>query len=86
MTEPNVVPYLDLLKTLGLNAKDWLIKTAKSKTVWFASALSAFGMAETFLPQMQGVIPDSWYGPIFAVVGVVTALLRFATTQAISEK
>lgn len=82
----NVGPALDVLKALGFNAKDWLIATAKSKTMWFATAVAVFGAAETYLPQMHGVIPDQWYGPIFAFVGITSALLRFGTTEAIADK
>jgi hypothetical protein len=82
----NVAPALEVLKAFGFNAKDWLIATAKSKTIWFGGAVAVFGAAETYLPQMQGVIPDAWYGPIFAFVGITTALLRFATTEAIADK
>jgi hypothetical protein len=81
-----VAPALEGLKALGINVKDWLIATAKSKTMWFAGAVAVFGALETYLPQMQGMIPDGWYGPIFTVVGVITGLLRFATKEAIADK
>jgi hypothetical protein len=81
-----VGPALEALKLLGFNAKDWLVKLAKSKTMWFASAVTIFGAAETYLPQMQGLIPSEWYGPLFTGVGVVAALLRFVTTEALSDK
>lgn len=82
----NVGPALEALKFMGINVKDWLIATAKSKTIWFGGAVAVFGAAETYLPQMQGVIPDGWYGPILAFVGITTAVLRFATTEAIADK
>lgn len=82
----NVGPALEVLKALGINVKDWLIKFAKSKTMWFAGAVTFFGAAETYLPQMQGMIPAGWYGPIFAGVGITAAMLRFATTEALSAK
>jgi hypothetical protein len=85
MTEPNVVPYLDTLKAFGINAKDWLVKAAKSKTIWFSTLLAIFGALETFLPTVQTVIGNH-YGAILTVVGFVTALLRFATTQPIADK
>lgn len=85
MTEPNVVPYLDTLKLLGINAKDWLIKAAKSKTIWFSTLLTIFGALQIYLPSMQAIMgPHS--GAILTGVGIVTALLRFATTEAIADK
>ena len=84
-TEPNVVPYLDMLKVLGVNAKDWLIKAAKSKTIWFSTALTIFGALQIFLPTVQAVM-GAHSGGILTAVGVITALLRFATTGAIADK
>jgi hypothetical protein len=81
----NVVPALDALKFLGINAKDWIVKAAKSKTVWFSTALTIFGALEAFLPQVQAVI-GTHYGAILSAVGVITGLLRFATTDAIADK
>lgn len=85
MSEPNVVPILDTLKALGFNAKDWLIKMAKSKTLWFSTALTLFGVLETYLQPFQAQL-GNWGGFVLTGVGVVTALLRFATTNAISDK
>jgi hypothetical protein len=82
----DVVTPLNVLKALGINAKDWLIKAAKSKTIWFATLLTIFGGLETFLPSMQGIIPTHWYGTLLSVIGIVTALLRFATTSSIADK
>ena len=85
MEEPNVVPYLDTLKLLGLNAKDWLIKAAKSRTIWFSTALTIFGALQLYLPSLQAFM-GSYSGLILTVVGIITALLRFATTEAIADK
>ena len=82
----DVVPALDALKAVGINLKGWLVQMAKSKTVWFASAVTVFGAIETYLPAMQNMIPANWYGPILTGVGITAAVLRFMTTQAISEK
>ena len=85
MTEPNVVPYLDMLKAMGINAKDWLIKAAKSKTIWFSTALTIFGGLQIYLPSMQAIM-GAHSGAILTGVGIITALLRFATTEAIADK
>jgi hypothetical protein len=85
MTEPNVVPYLDTLKLMGINAKDWLIKAAKSKTIWFSTALTIFGALQIYLPTFQSEM-GAHSGAILTAVGIVTALLRFATTEAIADK
>lgn len=82
----DVIPALNTLKAFGINVKDWLVASVKSKTIWWAGAVAVFGAAETYLPQMQGMIPDAWYGPIITVVGLVTALLRYGTSEAIADK
>lgn len=85
MTEPNVTPYIETADTLGIPATTWLVKAAKSKTLWFSTGLTVFGALEAFLPQVQTVL-GSHYGAVLSAVGITTALLRFATTKAISEK
>lgn len=82
----DVVPALDALKALGINVKDWLVKAAKSKTVWFSTALTIVGSIELYMPFLKTLIGEHTYGGILATVGIVTALLRFATTGAIADK
>jgi len=81
----NVVPALDALKSFGFDAKDWLLKAGKSKTVWFSTAITVLGAVETYMPFLKDMIGNH-YGAVLAGVGIVTALLRFATTDAISDK
>lgn len=81
----DVVPTLDALKSLGINAKDWLLKAGKSKTVWFSTALTVLGGIEIYMPFIKGLVGDH-YGAILAGVGVITGLLRFATKDAIANK
>jgi hypothetical protein len=81
----NVVPALDALKSLGFNAKDWLLKAGKSKTVWFSTAVTILGAVELYMPFLKDVIGNH-YGALLSVVGITTALLRFATTDAIADK
>lgn len=61
-----------------------LIQLAKSKTIWFSTALTILGIVQ----QLGGVlpIPAEYQGLFFAAVGLVTAGLRFITTKALSEK
>jgi hypothetical protein len=82
----DVVPALNALKSLGINAKDWLIKAAKSKTVWFSTALTIMGSVELYMPFLKTMIGDHSYGVMLTAVGVIVGLLRFATTNAISDK
>ena len=81
-----VGPALDLLKALGFNIKDTLIKWAKSRTMWFATMLTVFGAVQTYLPSFSVLIPAHWYGPIFGGIGIIVAVLRYVTTQPLSEK
>jgi hypothetical protein len=85
MAEVNVVPMLDTLKSLGVNLKDWLLKAGKSKTIWFSIALIVFGAIQTIMPSIEALVGHHFSG-ITMVIGVITGLLRFATTGAVSAK
>lgn len=65
---------------------DKLKGALKSRTMAFSLLLIVFGYAEANLPQLQGLIPPKWYGPIFFGVGAVSALLRWVTTLPLEEK
>lgn len=82
----DVVPALDALKALGINLKGWLVKAAKSKTVWFSTALTILGGVEIYMPFLKTMIGDHSYGVVLTAVGVLTGLLRFATTGAVADK
>jgi len=60
-----------------------LIQLAKSKSLWFANALIVCGLIQQFGGL---VIPAEYQGLVMSAVGVVAAVLRFATTQALNEK
>ena len=56
----------------------------KSKTIWFAVALTVVGSL-----QQTGVldtVPVEYQGMALAVVGLVTAVLRYLTNRPVSEK
>jgi hypothetical protein len=52
--------------------------------MWFSVALVIFGALLEYLPYLQTVIDPKYYGIIFAVVGVITAILRYVTKEPIN--
>lgn len=65
---------------------DKLKGALKSKTMLFSLAVALFGYAEANLPQLQGVIPPKYYGPLFFIVGAISGVLRWYTTHPLEEK
>lgn len=61
------------------------MKCYKSKTMWFSLALVVFGALLDNLPYLQSVIDPKYYGIIFAIVGVITAILRYITKEPINS-
>jgi len=60
------------------------MKCYQSRTMWFSVALVVFGAVLEYLPYVQSVIDPKYYGIIFAVVGVMTAILRYITKEPIN--
>jgi len=83
--EPNVEPYFETAEVLGIPAKDWLIKMVKSKTLWFSTALTILGFIQLYLPNFQALLGNH-SAAIMAVIGIISAVLRFGTTEAIADK
>ena len=74
------------VSAVKLTVTQWLAKAAKSKTMWLALLVTILGAAQTYFPNFRDMIPAHWYGPIFGSLGVIIAILRFVTTQPISQK
>ena len=58
----------------------------KSKTMWFALALVVLGFVAENFNYVQDIINPKYYGISYMAIGVVVAILRFITTQPLSEK
>ena len=58
---------------------------AKSKTYHLALAVSALGAVQIALPGVADLLKEH-YGPVTMVVGVLIAVLREMTKDAISDK
>jgi hypothetical protein len=58
----------------------------RSKTMWFSLAMIIFGAVEMYFPYLKDNIKPEYYGPIFMVIGVTCAVLRFYTTLPLDEK
>jgi hypothetical protein len=58
----------------------------KSKTMWFAFVLVVLGFVAENFNYVQDIIDPKYYGISYMAIGVVVAVLRFITTQPLSEK
>jgi hypothetical protein len=58
----------------------------KSKTMWFALALVVLGFVAENFNYVQDIIDPKYYGISYMAIGVIVAILRFITTQPLSEK
>ena len=52
--------------------------------MWFSVALVIFGAVLEYLPYVQLIIDPKYYVAIFAVVGIVVAVLRYITKEPIN--
>jgi 4-hydroxybenzoate polyprenyltransferase len=52
--------------------------------MWFSVALVIFGALLEYLPYLQTIIDPKYYGVIFAVVGIIVAILRYVTKEPIN--
>jgi len=60
------------------------MKLHKSRTMWFSFALVILGALMDNFSYIQGLIDPKYYGVIFAIVGVITAILRYITKEPIN--
>jgi hypothetical protein len=58
----------------------------KSKTMWFSFALVVFGALFDNFSYVQDIIDPKYYGVSLISIGIITAILRFLTTQPLDEK
>jgi uncharacterized membrane protein YccC len=56
----------------------------KSKTLWFAVAIAVLSVLQGFIFQLP--LSPFWQAIVGCVIAVVVAVLRFVTTQPLSEK
>jgi uncharacterized membrane protein YgaE (UPF0421/DUF939 family) len=56
----------------------------KSKTLWFAVAIAVLSVLQGFIFQLP--LSPIWQAIVGCVIAVVVAVLRFVTTQPLSEK
>lgn len=58
----------------------------KSRTLWFSFLLVIFGALMDNFSYLQSIIDERYYGISFVAIGLITAILRFITTQPLDEK
>ena len=61
-------------------------RARKSKTMWFALALVILGALMDNLSYLQNLIDPQYYGLIMIAIGIIVAILRFITTDAIGRE
>lgn len=62
------------------------MKMRKSKTMWFAFALTLLGALMELFPYLRDLIDPQYYSISFVAIGMVVAALRFVTTQPLDNK
>jgi VIT1/CCC1 family predicted Fe2+/Mn2+ transporter len=62
------------------------MRSRKSKTMWFAFALTVLGALFELFPYLQSLLDPRFYGVSLVVIGIIVAVLRFLTTQPLNEK
>jgi uncharacterized membrane-anchored protein len=65
------------------------MKMTKSKTLWFSAAVLLLGILDVVfqnLSYVQNLIDEKYYGIVLIIIGVVSAILRFYTTQPLDDK
>lgn len=60
-------------------------RARKSKTMWFALLLVVLGALMDNLSYIQNLIDPQYYGLVVITIGVIVAILRFITTDAIGQ-
>lgn len=55
----------------------------RSKTMWFSLALVILGALLDNFSYLQSFISPQYYGLLLVAIGIVVAILRFITTEAI---
>lgn len=61
----------------------------KSRTLWFSAAVLILGVLDvifTNLSFVQNIIDPKYYGIILIAIGIISAVLRFYTTQPINDR
>ena len=54
--------------------------------MWFSFALVVFGALFDNFSYVQDIIDPKYYGVSLISIGIITAILRFLTTQPLDEK
>lgn len=85
MTLEKLLAFFGMLKAFGIDVMGWLKKAARSRTMWFATALSIFGILEATMGLFQVFLGDH-YGAFTTVVGITVGLLRIITVEPLSAK
>ena len=61
-------------------------RMSHSRTMWFSFALVVFGALFDNFSYVQDIIDPRYYGVCLIILGIITGILRFLTTQPLDEK
>ena len=59
------------------------MKAHRSKTMWFSVALVIFGALFDNFSYIQNLIDPKYYGYGYIIIGIIVAILRYATKKPI---
>ena len=65
---------------------DSLRGAIRSKMIWIGLALTVFGFLQTQSEVLSRVVPEDWMGVVNMLFGLAVVVLRFLTTDALSDK
>ena len=65
---------------------DSLRGAIRSKMIWLGLALTVFGFMQTQSEVLAKVVPEEWMGVVNMLFGLAVVVLRFLTTDALSDK
>lgn len=63
-----------------------LLGALRSKTMWFSFLVISFGVINDNISYLQDHIGSKWYGYVVILIGIITGMLRWITTQPLDDK
>jgi hypothetical protein len=68
------------------NYDKWILRSLKSKTILFSLVLTVLSTIQASLGVFTSFLSPTAYGILGMIVGVIVAVLRYVTTQPLTEK
>ena len=68
------------------SVKLWFAGAWRSRTMWAATALGCFGVAQTQLDYLRALVKPEFYGHVTIGIAIVVGVLRMITRTSIIAK